>query len=46
MAITALLTELLKESDIEIQKKKHRPIWWNTSCEIAFQRLKEVLISD
>jgi transposase InsO family protein len=45
-AIAGPLFELLKESDEEIRRKKHRPVGWTASCEYAFTALKERLTSE
>jgi transposase InsO family protein len=43
--IATPLHELLKEGDIELRKKKRRPIVWTRDCEASFANLKEILVA-
>ena len=40
------LFALLKETDVELRKKKHRDVNWDANCEAAFQELKELLTNE
>ena len=42
----APLSDLLAESDVELRRKKYRPIRWNVSCELALRTLKKALSSE
>ena len=44
--ITALMHDLLKKSDMMLQKKKFWSIMWNAQCQLAFNHLKKALTSD
>jgi hypothetical protein len=44
--ISAPLTELLKESDQRLRKKKYRPIVWTAQCQLSFDLLKHHLTQD
>jgi len=44
--IAAPLSDLLVETDVELRKKKYRPIRWNASCDYAFRLLKKALSSE
>jgi transposase InsO family protein len=44
--LAAPLSELLRESDPDVRRKKTRPIVWNVSCQLAFDALKEALSSE
>jgi hypothetical protein len=43
--IAAPLSDLLKEDDPDLRKKKNRPIIWNARCQLAFLKLKQALTS-
>lgn len=43
---SAPLSDLLKEDDPELRKKKNRPIIWNARCQLAFLKLKQALTSE
>ena len=44
--IAALMHNLLKKSDMMLQKKKFWPIVWNAQCQLAFDCLKKALTSN
>jgi hypothetical protein len=44
--IAAPLSDLLKETDAELRKKKNRPIAWTARCQHAFEMLKDRLTSE
>jgi hypothetical protein len=46
--IAAPLQELLKEAEVPERERKNklRSIVWNAACEVAFQNLKEAIMSD
>jgi transposase InsO family protein len=44
--ISAPLSDLLKETDVELRKNKFRPVIWNVACELAFGDLKTALTSE
>ena len=43
--IAAPLSDLLKEPNMELHSKKCHLIVWNAACQLAFQTLKDALIS-
>lgn len=44
--MAAALSELLKESDVDLRKKKFRLITWTASCPVSFDTLKKNLTSE
>ena len=44
--IAAPLSDLLKETDVELRKRKNRPITWTAKCQHAFLTLKDRLTSE
>ena len=44
--IAAPLSDLLKEKDLELRKKKNRPIVWTLKCQHSFDLLKRALSSE
>lgn len=44
--MSTALSDLLVEADVELRKKKFRPIRWTPTCQIAFDTLKRALISE
>lgn len=46
VAHAAPLSNLLKEKDQVLKKKKNRPIIWTAQCQLAFEELKRGLTTD
>jgi len=44
--LAAPLSELLKEKDEALRKKKNRPIVWTARCQLSFETLKKALSNE
>ena len=44
--MAAPLSELLREKDEMLRKKKDRPIIWTVRCQLSFELLKKALSSE